>query len=216
MLSVQEFRRRKMMSRFFRNGWLLLVVCHVFITLPGQQDAWAAKAACKGKSRHLRLRGGFPYDAQCVVLTDALSGQVLYDKFSKEDGANFVKILTLYIALDAIRSGQLKLEDWVTVSESLEVEGSKMFIKVGDRVKVEDLLKGIAIASGNDACIAWQNTWQDRRRYLSQMNEKASLLRLKDSRFTNSHGMPDGGEYTTAMDVGPLWPSVMWKTIRRR
>ena len=211
------------MSRFFRNGWLLLVVfIMVFITLPGQQDAWAAKAAPKVKSSQEMkaskrpaesqkvktvpaVQGGLSYDAQCAVLMDSLSGQVLYEQNSQERmaPASFVKILTLYLALDAIRSGQLKLDDWVIVSEKAwRIAGSKMFIKVGDRVKVEDLLRGIAIASGNDACIALaEHMVGSEEVFVSKMNEKASLLGLKDSRFINSHGMPDGGQYTTAMDM---------------
>ena len=154
------------MFRFFRNGWLLLVVfIMVFITFLDQQDTWAAKATAKAKSSQkmqaskrpaesrrvgtiAAVQGGLPYDAQCAVLTDALSGQVLYEQNSQKRiaPASFVKILTLYIALDAIRSGQLKMDDWVTVSEKAwRIDGSKMFIKVGDRVKVEDLLNGIIL-----------------------------------------------------------------------
>jgi D-alanyl-D-alanine carboxypeptidase (penicillin-binding protein 5/6) len=211
------------MSRFFRNGWLLFVVfTMVFITFPGQRDAWAGKVVPKAKSsQNMKaskgpaesqgvgtipaVQGGLRYDAQSAVLEDALSGQVLYEQNSQKRiaPASFVKILTLYIALDAIRSGQLKMDDWVTVSEKAwRIDGSKMFIKVGDRVKVEDLLKGIAIASGNDACIALaEHMAGSEEVFVSKMNEKASLLGLKDSKFTNSHGMPDAGQYTTAMDM---------------
>ena len=131
------------MSRFFRNGWLLLVVfVMVFITFPGQQDAWAAKAApqvntskrpaeAQGVGTLPAVQGALRYEAQCAVLADALSGQVLYEQNAQKRiaPASFVKILTLYIALDAIRSGQLKMDDWVTVSEKAwRIDGSKMFI----------------------------------------------------------------------------------------
>jgi D-alanyl-D-alanine carboxypeptidase (penicillin-binding protein 5/6) len=80
-----------------------------------------------------------------------------------------------------------------------------MFIKVGDRVKVEDLLKGVAIASGNDACIALaEHLSGSEGVFVTKMNEKAKLLGLKDSQFRNSHGMPDDEQFTTAMDMATL------------
>jgi D-alanyl-D-alanine carboxypeptidase (penicillin-binding protein 5/6) len=95
------------------------------------------------------------------------------------------------------------MDDMVTVSErAWRAQGSKMFIKVGERVKVEDLLKGIAISSGNDACIALaEHLAGSEEVFVSKMNEKAGLLGLKDSQFKNSHGMPAEGQYTTALDM---------------
>jgi D-alanyl-D-alanine carboxypeptidase (penicillin-binding protein 5/6) len=94
----------------------------------------------------------------------------------------------------------------VTVSErAWRTQGSKMFIKVGDRVKVEDLLKGIAIASGNDACVALsEHMVGSEDVFVTKMNEKARLLGMKDSQFKNSDGMPADGQYTTAMDMALL------------
>jgi D-alanyl-D-alanine carboxypeptidase (penicillin-binding protein 5/6) len=136
---------------------------------------------------------------------DALSGQVLFEKNPdlKIPPASFGKLLTLYLAYDAIRAGQLKMDDMVTVSEKAwRTQGSKMFIKVGERVKVEDLLKGIAISSGNDACIALaEHMTGSEETFVSKMNEKANLIGMKNSRFQNSHGMPADGQYTTAMDM---------------
>ena len=91
-----------------------------------------------------------------------MCGQIIYEQNAQSQiaPASFVKLLTLYIAFDAIRAGQLKMDDLVTVSEKAwRIDGSKMFIKVGDRVRVEDLLKGIAIASGNDAPTGFTRTW---------------------------------------------------------
>jgi D-alanyl-D-alanine carboxypeptidase (penicillin-binding protein 5/6) len=136
---------------------------------------------------------------------DALSGQVLFEQNPTQriPPASFGKILTLYLAFDAIRAGQLKMDDMATVSEKAwRMQGSKMFIKVGERVKVEELLKGIAISSGNDACIALaEHMAGSEEMFVSKMNEKASLIGMKDSQFKNSHGMPAEGQYTTAMDM---------------
>jgi D-alanyl-D-alanine carboxypeptidase (penicillin-binding protein 5/6) len=150
-------------------------------------------------------QGGLRSDAQAAVLMDAYSGQVLYEQNPnlKIPPASFGKVLTLYLAYDAIRAGQLKMEDLATVSEKAwRMQGSKMFIKVGERVKIEELLKGIAISSGNDACIALaEHMAGSEEVFVSKMNEKARLIGMKDSQFKNSHGMPAEGQSTTAMDM---------------
>ena len=109
-------------------------------------------------------------DAKSAVLMDAISGQVLFEQNSqlKIAPASFVKLLTLYVAFDALRNGHLKKDDLVSVSQKAwRMGGSKMFIKPGERVRAEDLVKGIAVASGNDACVAWQSIWQGPRKPLS-------------------------------------------------
>jgi D-alanyl-D-alanine carboxypeptidase (penicillin-binding protein 5/6) len=139
---------------------------------------------------------------------DGLTGQVLYEQNPnvRIPPASFVKVMTLYVIYDAIRAGQLKMDDMVTVSErAWKMQGSKMFIRVGERVKVEDLMKGVAIASGNDACIALaEHLSGSEEAFVSRMNEKAKSLGLKDSQFKNSHGMPAEEQYTTAMDMANL------------
>jgi D-alanyl-D-alanine carboxypeptidase (penicillin-binding protein 5/6) len=118
--------------------------------------------------------------------------------------------MTLYVIYDAIRAGKIRMDDLVTVSETAwrrawKTEGSKMFIKVGERVKVEDLMKGVAIASGNDACVALaEHLSGSEEAFVSKMNEKAKLIGLKDSQFKNSDGMPADGQYITAMDMAIL------------
>lgn len=143
--------------------------------------------------------------AKCAVLMDALSGQVLFeqDPRLKIAPASFVKLLTLYIAFDAIRDGNLRVDDQVTVSQKAwRMGGSKMFIKPGDKVKVEDLLKGIAVVAGNDACAALaERIAGSEEAFVAKMNEKAKPLGLKDSQFKNSHGMTVRDQYTTALDI---------------
>ena len=152
--------------------------------------------------------GSLQCDARSAILMDGLTGQVLFEQNpgSKMAPASFVKIMTLFLVYDAIRAGQLKMDEMVTVSEKAwRIQGSKMFIKVGERVKVEDLIKGVAIASGNDACIALaEHLSGSEEAFVTKMNEKAKLLGLKDSQFRNSHGMPGEGQVTTAMDMATL------------
>jgi D-alanyl-D-alanine carboxypeptidase (penicillin-binding protein 5/6) len=105
-----------------------------------------------------------------------------------------------------LRFGNLKMDDLVVVSQKAwRIGGSKMFIKVGERVKVEDLLKGITIVSGNDACVALaEHIAGSEDAFASKMNEKAKLLGLKDSHFKNVHGMPAEDQYVTALDMAVL------------
>jgi D-alanyl-D-alanine carboxypeptidase (penicillin-binding protein 5/6) len=151
---------------------------------------------------------GLQCNAESAVLMDGLTGQVLYEQNPnlRISPASFVKVMTLYLVYDAIRAGQVKMDDMVTVSErAWRMQGSKMFIKVGERVKVEDLMKGIAIASGNDACVALaEHLSGSEEVFVSKMNEKAKSLGLNDTHFKNSAGMPADGQYITAMDMAIL------------
>ena len=151
---------------------------------------------------NLRIR------AQSALLMDALSDQVLYEQNPqlKIAPASFSKILTLYLAFDNLRDGHLKMDDRVVISKKAwRIGGSKMFIQIGEKVKVEDLLKGIAIVSGNDACVALaEHIAGSEDSFVAKMNEKAKRLGLKDSQFKNAHGMPAEDQYVTALDMAIL------------
>jgi len=211
------------MIRFQKNVWVtILILFFFFIVFPNPilsktiKTSKSTKASPKSKTSHQgetkqtsqATSGGLQCDAQSALLMDGLTGQVLYeqDPNVKISPASFVKVMTLYVVYDAIRGGQIKMDDMVTVSErAWRMQGSKMFIKVGERVRVEDLMKGVAIASGNDACIALaEHLSGSEEAFVSKMNEKAKLLGLKDSQFKNSHGMPAEDQYTTAMDMAIL------------
>jgi D-alanyl-D-alanine carboxypeptidase (penicillin-binding protein 5/6) len=209
-----------MKNRSFKHIWISILLLMVFfIAFPNEMFSKTAKTSQRPqKPRKVQTQqttqaaqttqGGLQCDAQSAVLMDGLTGQILYEQnpHLKIPPASFVKVLTLYLVFDALRAGQLKLDDQVTVSEKAwRIQGSKMFIKVGDRVKVDDLLKGIAVASGNDACIAIaEHLAGSEEVFVTKMNEKAAFLGLKESQFKNSHGMPADDQYTTAMDMALL------------
>jgi D-alanyl-D-alanine carboxypeptidase (penicillin-binding protein 5/6) len=115
-------------------------------------------------------------------------------------------MMTLHLAYDALKQGKVHLHDEVVVSKKAwSTGGSKMFIKVGKRVKWTDLLKGIVVSSGNDACVALaEHLAGDEKEFVVRMNEKARELGMKDTRFLNSHGLPAPGQYTTALDMALL------------
>jgi len=212
------------MNRFQKNVWvtILLVMIVIMMIYPSPilcktnrvsktpKTSQKAKISEKIKTTEGKQApsGSLQCDARSAILMDGFTGQVLFEQNpgSKMAPASFVKIMTLFLVYDAIRAGQLKMDEMVTVSEKAwRIQGSKMFIKVGERVKVEDLIKGVAIASGNDACIALaEHLSGSEEAFVTKMNEKAKLLALKDSQFRNSHGMPAEGQVTTAMDMATL------------
>jgi len=216
-----------MMIRSRKNGWMIILFLTLFLMgFPNQifskttKTSKIPKASQKAKTTQKAdtsqttptTSGGLQCDAQSAILMDGFTGQILYEQNPnlRIPPASFVKVMTLYVIYDAIRAGQLKMDDLVTVSDmawrrAWKTDSSKMFIKVGERVKVEDLMKGVAIASGNDACVALaEHLSGSEEAFVSKMNEKAKLLGLKDSQFKNSDGMPADGQYITAMDMAIL------------
>ena len=149
--------------------------------------------------------------ARTAILQDYLSGEILYEKESDRSiyPASMTKIMTSIVAFDLIKSGDLSLDDKFIISEKawrLSTAGySSMFIMVGDEVSVEDLLKGIIVQSGNDACIVIAEALNGSEEvFANKMNEKARELGLKNSNFTNSTGWPDKNHLMTSFDLALL------------
>jgi len=216
-----------MMIHSHKKGWMTLLILVLFLIASPDQILSKTTKTSKAPKGSQKVKttpktdtsqaasatsGSLQCDAQSVVLMDGFTGQVLYEQNPnlRIPPASFVKVMTLFVIYDAIRAGQLKMDDLVTVSEmawrrAWKTEGSKMFIRVGERVKVEDLMKGVAIASGNDACVALaEHLSGSEETFVSKMNEKAKVLGLKDTQFKNSDGMPADGQYITAMDMAIL------------
>ena len=215
------------MIRFRKSVWMTILFLIVFLTVfPNQTLSKTTKVSktlktsqkakppqkIEVKQASQTTSASLRYDARSVVLMDGLTGQVLYEQNPnlKIAPASFVKVMTLYLIYDALRAAQLKMDDLVTVSErawrrTYKTDSSTMFLKAGERVKIEDLLKGVAIASGNDACVVLaEHLSGSEEAFAAKMNEKAKLLGLNDSQFKNSDGMPAEGQYTTAMDMALL------------
>ena len=147
-------------------------------------------------------------NAKAYILLDANSGRVLAEKGAddKLNPASLTKMMTLYIVSDALKQARIHLDDKVTVSEKAwRTGGSRMFIKVGDTVPVEQLIQGVIVQSGNDACVALaEHVAGNENSFADLMNEQAQLLGMKNSHFTDSTGMPDPNHYSTARDLANL------------
>jgi D-alanyl-D-alanine carboxypeptidase (penicillin-binding protein 5/6) len=142
------------------------------------------------------------------ILMDSTSGKILAEKNAdnRMPPASLTKLMSMYIISGAIKSGQIKLDDKVRVSEKAwKTEGSRMFIKVGDDVPVRDLLQGIVVASGNDATVAMaEYVAGSEEAFTAMMNQQAKQLGMKNSHFMDSTGLPNPEHYSTAHDLAIL------------
>jgi len=147
-------------------------------------------------------------NAKTVILQDYLSGEILYEKDADLSiyPASMTKIMTSIIAFDLIKKGELTLDEKFIISENawrLSTAGySSMFIMVGDEVSVENLLRGIIVASGNDACIALaEGIAGTEEEFAVLMTEKALEIGMENTNFSNSSGINDPNNYSTVRDI---------------
>lgn len=146
--------------------------------------------------------------AEHAYLFDAKTGTVLLEKAAEEPmpPASMSKMMTVYMVFERLKEGSLKLQDTLPVSEKAwKKGGSKMFVEVGARVSVEDLLQGIVVQSGNDACIVVaEGLAGSEEAFAERMTERAKELGLEHSHFTNATGWPDPGHEMSSHDLAVL------------
>lgn len=148
---------------------------------------------------------GMTVDAKSAILIDAASGTVMFEQHSHDrlPPASVTKVMTMLLIMEAIERGQMTLEDKVTVSEkAASMGGSQMYMEPGEQQKLETLMKGIAIASANDACVAaaeYHSGTVDI--FVENMNKRAQELGMKDTNFVNTNGLPVANHYSSAYDI---------------
>ena len=154
------------------------------------------------------LNANIDIKARTAILQDYLSGEILYEKEPDRSiyPASMTKIMTSIIAFDLIKSGDLTLDEKFFISEKawrLSTSGySSMFVMVGDEVSVENLLRGIIVASGNDACIALaEGIAGTEEEFAIMMTSKAKEIGMKNTNFANSSGINDPDNYSTVRDI---------------
>ena len=144
-------------------------------------------------------------EAPCAILTEASTGRVIYEKNADESlhPASITKIMTLLIIFDAIDDGSIAPDDTVTVSEhAASMGGSQVFLEPGETQTVETMIKCIAIASANDACVAMaEHISGSEDAFVQSMNERAEALGMSNTHFVNCCGLDADGHMTTARDV---------------
>ena len=153
-------------------------------------------------------KAAFEIKARTAILQDYLSGEILYEKDADLEifPASMTKIMTTIVAFDLLKKGETSLDELITISENawrLSQSGySSMFIMLNDQVSVEDLLKGIIIVSGNDACVALAEGLSGTEKdFVLLMNEKAEEIGLENTNFNNSSGINDPDNYSTVRDI---------------
>jgi len=147
-------------------------------------------------------------EARYMILQDHLSGKILFEKEPdvKIYPASMTKIMTAMVVFDLLKKGETTLDELIVISEKawrMSQSGySSMFIMLNDKVSVEDLLKGIIIVSGNDACVALaEGLSGSEEDFVILMNEKAAEIGLKNTNFNNSSGINDPENYSTVRDI---------------
>lgn len=147
-------------------------------------------------------------DASSYLVLDFSSGNMIIEENvdKRLPPASLTKIMTTYVVASELKEGNLRLEDEVLVSEKAwRTQGSRMFIEVGKRVTVDDLLNGVIIQSGNDASVALaEHISGTEDVFADLMNKHAEKLGMSNTHYTNSTGLPDENHYTTARDLAIL------------
>lgn len=143
--------------------------------------------------------------AVSAILMDGSSGKVLFEKNADQrlPPASITKIMTMLLIMEAIDSGQISTDDIVTVSKTAAIKtGSHIFLAEGEQMSVNDLMKGIAVASGNDAAIAMaEYLYGTQEKFVEQMNKRAKELGMENTNFVNCNGLDVDNHYSSARDV---------------
>ena len=143
--------------------------------------------------------------SKSAILIEASTGKVIYEQNADEQlhPASMTKIMSLILIMDAIENNKLKLDDDVVISkEASSMGGSQVYVNEGETYKVEELLKGVAIASANDAVVALaEKIAGSKEKFVSNMNDKAKELELKNTNFVNPHGLDDENHFSSARDM---------------
>lgn len=180
------------------------VVCVLVTALLLSQAVLSASAVEQIKPAD----SGVAVSAKSVLLMERETGTVLYQQgeHEKREPASVTKIMTMLLVVEAIEQGQLHLEDLVTCSAyAASMGGSQVFLAEGEQLSVHDLLKSVAVASGNDAAVALaEQVAGSEEAFVEKMNQRAQELGMVDTHFCNCNGLPTEGHVTSAYDIAVM------------
>ena len=144
-------------------------------------------------------------NAKSAILMEDSTGKVLYESNPDERVpiASVTKVMTMLLIMEAVDSGKITLDDMVTVSENaMSYGGSTMFLEAGEQLTVNDMMKGIAVASANDGCVAMaEHLAGSESAFVDMMNAKAQELGMENTHFMNTNGLDEDDHYSSARDV---------------
>lgn len=152
-------------------------------------------------------------NAKSAILMEKATGNILYESNPDErlPIASVTKVMTMLLIMEAVDSGKISLDDMVTVSENaMSYGGSTMFLETGEQLTVNDMLKGIAVASANDGCVAMaEHLAGSESAFVDMMNEKAKELGMENTHFMNTNGLDEDDHYSSARDVAIMSRELM-------
>jgi D-alanyl-D-alanine carboxypeptidase (penicillin-binding protein 5/6) len=173
-----------------------LTACGLIAALAGALGATGADAATIDTT------------ARQAFMIDASTGTVLLEKNADErmPTSSMSKVMTMYMVFDRLKSGRLSLDDTMPVSEhAWRTQGSKMFVELGNNIKVEDLIRGVIVQSGNDAAVVLaEGLAGTEDAFAAAATKRAHEMGMANSNFVNADGMPDDNHYSTARDLATL------------
>lgn len=191
--------------KLIRCRSLWLATCFALIAafaVPPAPVAWAREEAPAKPATDLAP------GARSAILMDADSGTIVYEKNIHDalPPASITKIMTMLLVMEAIDQGRLKLTDKVQTSEyAASMGGSQIFLETGEEMTVDDMLKGIALASGNDASVALaEKLAGSEAEFVRMMNDRAKQLGMNDTKFVNCNGLPASGHVSSAHDIAVM------------
>ena len=199
-------------------GSTLAVAALPALAQPPRPGTRVAGAAGKGKAKDgAQGAGGSPADtplgpvdttAKWAYIQDFTTGASLMEKQADEQmpPSSMTKLMTIYIVYERLKQGRMKLDDQLPVTEKAwRMGGSKMFVQLGTTVAVEDLIRGIIVDSGNDACIVFAEAISgSEEQFAELMNDTAKKLGLTNTHYMNSTGWPDPQQYMSCRDIATL------------
>lgn len=202
------------------NRTCITMIVFAALLLPGQAAAYSADVPPDYSDSALLPNNGqltmptattetdalqLATSARSAVLMDADTGTVIFDKNSHDrlPPASITKIMTMLLIMESVKDGKLKMTNKVRTSEyAASMGGSQIFLEPGEEMTVQEMLKGIAMASGNDASVAMaEKIAGSEQAFVQMMNEKAKQLGMKDTHFVNCNGLPANNHYTSAFDI---------------
>lgn len=191
-----------------RMRYLMLVLC-IAASVAGASSGAHAEEKAKGSGAGSSTAAvDLAPGARSAILMDAGTGTVIYEKNShdKLPPASITKIMTMLLTVEALDEGRLQLTDKVRASEyAASMGGSQIFLEPGEEMTVDEMLKGIAMASGNDASVAMaEKIAGSESAFVDLMNAKAEELGLKDTHFANCNGLPAENHYSSAHDIAVI------------
>ena len=152
-------------------------------------------------------------NAKSAILMEESTGNILYESNPDErlPIASVTKVMTMLLIMEAVDSGKISLDDMVTVSENaMSYGGSTMFLETGEQLTVNDMLKGSAVASANDGCVAMaEHLAGSESAFVDMMNEKAKELGMENTHFMNTNGLDEDDHYSSARDVAIMSRELM-------